>query len=126
MKDDAAKLGIGSKFVFLGMSSILNLPVNIPSSRRIFINFCLVKVSAECLIEAATAELPVVATRCAGPIDIVKNGETGWLCEIDAIEAITHKTCELLQMKRCAKKDWVKLHGNMWMKYFPVMALWMI
>ena len=46
------------------------------------------------LIEAAGYTGLMVKLLC-GPTDIVKNGETGWLCEIDAL-AIT-QTCELLQ-----------------------------
>lgn len=103
MKDDASKLGIGSKFVFLGHVQHSKL-AEIYRAADVFLLTSSSESFGRVLIEAATAELPVVATRCAGPIDIVKNGETGWLCEIDAIEAITHKTCELLQDETLRQK----------------------
>lgn len=43
--------------------------------------------SLACL-EASGCGLPVIATRCGGPEEIVRNGETGLLCEIGDVAAI--------------------------------------
>jgi len=40
------------------------------------------------IIEAMACELPVIATKCGGPDDIVINNETGWLIEPGNMDAI--------------------------------------
>lgn len=44
--------------------------------------------SLACL-EASQSGLPVIATRCGGPPEIVDDGETGLLCDVGDVEAIT-------------------------------------
>ncbi len=48
------------------------------------------------LLEAMAAELPVVATRCGGPEEIVRNGETGLLVEVGRPDALAAAIGELL------------------------------
>ena len=48
------------------------------------------------LVEAMASELPVVATRIGGMVEIVQEGETGCLVEKDDPEAIATAVIQLL------------------------------
>jgi glycosyltransferase involved in cell wall biosynthesis len=48
------------------------------------------------VLEAMAAELPVVATRCGGPEEIVQDGETGLLVEVGRPDALAAAIGELL------------------------------
>ncbi len=48
------------------------------------------------LVEAYTFQTPAVATRCGGPEDIVINGKTGFLTEVEDLEKFANKVIWLL------------------------------
>lgn len=47
------------------------------------------------VIEALTSGLPVIATNCRGNRDLVKNGENGYIIEIDDIKSLKERMLEI-------------------------------
>jgi N-acetyl-alpha-D-glucosaminyl L-malate synthase BshA len=48
-------------------------------------------------LEAMACEVPVVASRIGGLPELIDDGETGFLCELDHVEAMGERALELLQ-----------------------------
>ena len=48
------------------------------------------------ILEAMAMELPVVATRIPGNVDAVRDGETGYLVDVDDVEALTERLERLI------------------------------
>jgi glycosyltransferase involved in cell wall biosynthesis len=70
-------------------------------------------------VEALAAETPVVATRCGGPEEVVKEGETGFLVPVKDPRAMADAVARLLRDKDLARRMGVAggLHVS---KYFGV------
>ena len=49
------------------------------------------------IVEEAACGVPVVSTRCGGPEEIVRDGETGYLVEIGDVEAFADRSARLLR-----------------------------
>jgi glycosyltransferase involved in cell wall biosynthesis len=47
-------------------------------------------------LEAMACRCPVVSTRVGGPEDIIKQGENGFICEIDDVDSLTDTTMKIL------------------------------
>lgn len=47
-------------------------------------------------IEAMSCSRPVIACRAGGPIDIVVDGQTGWLCELDSLSDLQRKMAQYI------------------------------
>lgn len=54
--------------------------------------------------EAMQTGLPVVSTRCSGPIDYIQHEETGFLCEIGDFESLANCTQTLLKNESIANQ----------------------
>ncbi len=65
-------------------------------SRGVFINPALVEPFGLTLIEASACGLPIVATNEGGPVDIIKNCESGLLVDVRKPEAISGALKEIL------------------------------
>jgi sucrose-phosphate synthase len=65
-------------------------------SRGVFINPALVEPFGLTLIEASSCGLPIVATNEGGPVDIIKNCESGLLIDVRQPEAISGALKEIL------------------------------
>ncbi len=65
-------------------------------SRGVFINPALVEPFGLTLIEASACGLPIVATNEGGPVDIIKNCESGLLIDVRQPEAISGALKEIL------------------------------
>ena len=50
-------------------------------------------------LEAMACRCPVVATRCGGPEDFVRNGVNGWLVDVDDVQGAADRLIELLRDK---------------------------
>jgi sucrose-phosphate synthase len=65
-------------------------------SRGVFINPALVEPFGLTLIEASACGLPIVATNEGGPVDIIKNCESGLLVDVGQPEAISGALKDIL------------------------------
>lgn len=65
-------------------------------SHGVFVNPALVEPFGLTLIEAAACGLPIVATNDGGPVDIVRNCESGLLVDVDRAEAISEAIKKIL------------------------------
>jgi len=65
-------------------------------SRGVFVNPALVEPFGLTLIEASACGLPIVATGDGGPVDIIKNCESGLLIDVSQPEAISQAIKEIL------------------------------
>ena len=76
VKRVVSKLNLVSKFIFLGHVNHTRL-AEIYRAADVFLLTSTSESFGRVLIEAATAEVPAVATRCAGPVDIIKKWRNG-------------------------------------------------
>lgn len=58
------------------------------------------------ILEAMACRCPAVSTKCGGPEDIVKQGENGFLCEIDDINDLTDAVARVLNS---TEHEWLAL-----------------
>ena len=65
-------------------------------SHGVFVNPALVEPFGLTLIEASACGLPIVATNDGGPVDIIKNCESGLLVDVGQPEAISNALKEIL------------------------------
>lgn len=57
------------------------------------------------VLEAMACRTPVVSTKCGGPEDIITDGEDGYLCDINDVNALTKSVLKLFDMHEI---DWLK------------------
>ncbi|MEO6580153.1 MAG: glycosyltransferase family 4 protein [Sphingomicrobium sp.] len=57
--------------------------------------------SMTCL-DASAAGLPVIATRCGGPEEIIEDGRTGWLVPVGDVSAMAQRMRWLMQQREAA------------------------
>ena len=55
------------------------------------------------ILEALSTGVPVVATKAGGVVEVMRDGETGFLCEIGDIPALTTATKKILTDKHLEK-----------------------
>ena len=58
------------------------------------------------ILEAAACRCPNVSTRAGGPDDLINNGETGYLVDLEDAEALAARTMEILSMNQ---DDWRRM-----------------
>jgi len=61
------------------------------------------------ILEAAACRCPNVSTRAGGPDDLIDNGETGYLVELENDQALAARTIDILSMK---PDDWRRMSTN--------------
>lgn len=70
-------------------------------------------------LEAMACRTPLVSTRYGGPADFVREGENGFLAEVDDVEALTARTLEVLRMpeetwRALSERTHASAHGYTW------------
>lgn len=106
----ARKLGIGEKIIYIGFTSHTE---QYYAASDIFVFPTAYEAFSLAISEAMASGLPVVTTRCAGAVEIVRNNENGFLLEIDKREENSVKALQFfidnpemrLQMGVRARKD---------------------
>jgi N-acetyl-alpha-D-glucosaminyl L-malate synthase BshA len=48
-------------------------------------------------LEAMACEVPVIASRVGGLPELIEDGETGFLCDVDDVDGMTRRTLQILQ-----------------------------
>lgn len=81
----AAELGVSSQ---VGFGEFLPEPAD--ALRSALCALCLSSRESFSLVtqEASALGLPVIATRCGGPEEIINDGETGWLVPVGDVDAV--------------------------------------
>lgn len=79
-------------------------PARILASATIALNFSEAETLSLTCIEASLAGVPVIATRCGGPEEIVIDGETGFLVERGDIHAMADRMSRLLDDPDLARR----------------------
>lgn len=110
LKDKLVKLVSDLKLVdrvhFLGNVSHLDLPKYLCSS-DVFCRPSLSEGLGNVFLEAMASGLPVVGTKVGGIPDFLKDGETGWFCEVENSEGIADKIKYILDEKNKNEVDQV-------------------
>ena len=89
----AEKLGVIDRCIFLGAQESIDCLINCadvvlqPSATESF---------GLCILEALSTGVPVVATRCGGPEEVVLHGECGFLSEVGDVEEMAENCLRLL------------------------------
>lgn len=87
--------GISAAITFLGNVPYQNLS-EIYGAADLFLLTSHYEGFGRVIVEANLARLPVVATICTGPEDIVVDGETGYLCGKNDLPCLTERVLALL------------------------------
>ena len=103
IKEYAKKLGIKDKVRFLGLLSNEDVLSRI-SRWHLFVLTSRWEGFGIVLLEAMTMEKPIVATNVEAIPEVVKDGETGFLCPVDDSEAIAEKIIWFLKNQSEAVK----------------------
>lgn len=85
--------GAGARIRFNGFAPD---PARILASATMALNFSEAETLSLTCIEASLAAVPVIATRCGGPEEIVVDGETGYLVERGDVDAMADRMSRLL------------------------------
>ncbi|MCA9606470.1 MAG: glycosyltransferase family 4 protein [Myxococcales bacterium] len=70
-------------------------------------------------LEAMACRTPLVSTRYGGPADFVRDGENGFLAEVDDVEALTARVLEVLRLsdaswRALSERTHASAHGYTW------------
>lgn len=103
--------GLLSAFIFLGSVPYQKLP-EIYGAADMFLLTSHYEGFGRVIVEANLASVPVVATACAGPQDIILNGKTGYLCNPADKESLANSVLALLRddEKRNRFADDARIH----------------
>jgi len=99
LRDLVAELGLSAHFTFLGFRpDVRNIlaaldVLAIPSTNE---GFPLIA------LEAMSARKPVVATRCGGVDEIIRDGETGYLVPVGDPAALAERICAIFESRSAA------------------------
>jgi L-malate glycosyltransferase len=94
LQERAQHLGLGGRVVFNGF---INDPQSALADAYLALNFSANESFSMTVLEASGAGLPVIATRCGGPEEIIENGVTGLLVPVGDIQAMAEAMRELLR-----------------------------
>lgn len=89
----AAAAGIGDRVRFRGYASDVYAVL---AGATVALNFSESETLSLTCIEASLARVPVIATRCGGPEEIVVDGETGYLVDRGDVAAMAERMARLL------------------------------
>jgi glycosyltransferase involved in cell wall biosynthesis len=89
-----SELGIRDRVEFLGYRD--DIP-QVLASADVAVLTSIKEGVPRAIMEAMAMELPVVATRIPGNVDAVRDGETGYLVEVDDVTALTDRLERLIQ-----------------------------
>jgi glycosyltransferase involved in cell wall biosynthesis len=111
LKHLAKELGVISHVRFLGRVPNEDLP-KFYSSADVFVGPSVYEPFGIVYLEAMACETPVIATNVGGPLEIVRDGETGFLVNVGDVEGVADKINTLLgddalriEMGRQARQD---------------------
>ena len=93
LERQAAAAGVGDRVLFRGF--VRDIGAVLAGADLALVLSHRESFSLSCL-EAGACGLPVVATRCGGPEEIVEDGETGLLCPVGDVPAIAAAMARLL------------------------------
>ncbi|MEL7357728.1 MAG: glycosyltransferase family 4 protein [Cyanobacteria bacterium J06560_6] len=88
--------GLDAAFLFLGNVDYQDLP-EVYGAADVFLLTSDYEGFGRVIVEAYLAGVPVVATICTGPEDIIVEGETGYLCPVGDGRKLAEATLSLLQ-----------------------------
>lgn len=94
LKEEAVRLGIDRHVIFVGGRKDI---ARVLRGMDIFVHPADREPFGRVVIEAMASGLPVVATRCGGPEEIITHGQTGLLVEKGDAPAIAAETLRLLR-----------------------------
>lgn len=57
-------------------------------------------------LEAMACRCPVVSTKVGGPIDLIRDGQNGWLVDVDNVEELSNRVVRVLSM---SEPEWMKM-----------------
>lgn len=92
---DSLCLGLSSKVFFTGSVPHLELPEYYRNA-DVLINPSLYEAFGMTLVESMACQLPVIATRVGGMVEIVEDGKNGLLVEPDSVSDLTRAILDLL------------------------------
>ncbi|WP_162937940.1 glycosyltransferase family 4 protein [Kiloniella sp. EL199] len=116
LKELASSLGVSSNVHFFGFTSEVEALFR---ESNYLIAPCAVEAFGRTLIEAMMIGLPVVAANAGGHKEIVKDSETGLLCEVDNIEDFTSKIIQL-ETQATLKEQIILQAQNHTQKYYAL------
>lgn len=88
------RLGVGAKIFFAGYQKDVDFYL---SKSKIFAFTSIIEGYPNALIEAMATPLPVVSFNCeAGPIDIIRDGENGFLVDVEDIDTFAQRLQTLI------------------------------
>jgi glycosyltransferase involved in cell wall biosynthesis len=93
LKRLAGELGVADRAKFLGLRS--NIPALLAEA-TVVAHPAVVDALPRSLVEAAAAARPIVATRVGGIPEVVRDGQTGYLCGLGNVEVFAHALSRLL------------------------------
>jgi glycosyltransferase involved in cell wall biosynthesis len=93
LEERAYQLGLGGRAVFHGFVEDTS---TVFANAYLAINFSRNESFSMTVLEASGAGLPVIATRCGGPEEIIQDGISGLLVPVDDIYAMSEAIGALL------------------------------
>ncbi|NMC51754.1 glycosyltransferase family 4 protein [Candidatus Kuenenbacteria bacterium] len=104
LKQLATQLGVQDKIIFLGTVPYEKIE-DYYQVADVFVRPSLTEGFGNVFVQAMAAGLPVVATPVGGIIDFLKEGETGWLCQVKKPESIAEKIKYILDERNQAEVE---------------------
>ena len=104
LKELATQLGVQDKIIFLGTVPYEKIE-DYYQVADVFVRPSLTEGFGNVFVQAMAAGLPVVATPVGGIIDFLKEGETGWLCQVKKPESIAEKIKYILDERNQAEVE---------------------
>lgn len=96
IRDRSRAMDMGDAFLFLGKVPCRDLP-EVYAAADLFLLTSRHESFGRVVLEAQLAGVPVVATACAGPADIIVDGKTGRLCPPGDVQALADAVTTLLR-----------------------------
>lgn len=93
-EDEARKLGVESDVYFLGK---LDLVAPLLASADVFLLPTQSESFGLSALEALASGVPVIGTRAGGLPEVVRDGETGFLCGVGDVEAMSEAALSILR-----------------------------
>jgi len=98
----ADSLGIKDDVCFLGFQEN---PYKFIKRSDLFVHTCLLEGFGNVIVEAMACGVPVIAADCPyGPVEIIKDGESGILVAMDDADAIVSAVCSVLRNERVRRE----------------------